>query len=558
MDYRRKIIFGRLPDQTEAPQPPKVSQQLRARLNTLLENETEAPKSENLPEVAPLSVYCGYHEDDPPEGLARRTCDRIWALVDDGKLQPVSGGIEIDQAASLNTVTVALGIADTSDSTIVHCEENTQDASKEAGKSAHLVASLNAVADPVATSGMDETVDDHAGIVSLPSTSLLAMGSPKSFQKNRLRKRIRVFAEENSRKTAVLESTAELVSFSTTTATESDKNEITKTGPADESITNNETQKPLPLKEVIRNILTEDGAAVPDFAHTSTTTAAATKTFSSQEAAIPKSTQRRTVDILASLAVGFLVALISYPLLHYAKDRVVAVVFQEVVRDMTKGTNYINELQNKVTAAETKESYAGFDPQKATWHLVTPASPVILGQAPVEPAPLLSERSFATVLPVSSNFSAVSFQNTEAFSPPIRQVGFQGLLVHDNNTVDLTWSDASDISSEIPGFATTMTAPPTFVAESPVLSEIHSSAIPQQWIDLLYGENSHLVACPGQPEIIRGQNLSIDGNRAFFRHYPVQQRDITAEYHRPQRNPRPHRIRALIPVQAVGHAPPMP
>jgi hypothetical protein len=46
-------------------------------------------------DLVPLSALCGYYEDEPPKGLAERTCSNIWAIVD-GEKSAARNNVEIE------------------------------------------------------------------------------------------------------------------------------------------------------------------------------------------------------------------------------------------------------------------------------------------------------------------------------------------------------------------------------------------------------------------------------------------------------------------------------
>lgn len=75
-ESRREILFGYLLDALE----PSETMPLEKRLvkdPALRQELTEARQ-----ELMPLSMLCGYYDEEPPEGLADRTCHNLWACLD--------------------------------------------------------------------------------------------------------------------------------------------------------------------------------------------------------------------------------------------------------------------------------------------------------------------------------------------------------------------------------------------------------------------------------------------------------------------------------------------
>lgn len=176
---------------------------------------------------------------------------------------------------------------------------------------------------------------------------------------------------------------------------------------------------------------------------------------------------RYFLEYAVAMTLGLVLALAAYPVLVYAKDRLIAVVFQTKIREMTQSANSLDRIQSAVTNAGMQTTYRGFDPQKAVW----------------------SGLDFRSVNTVPVAFPSFPRNETET-DWPLR--------------VSPSCRDSFLASHVLSG--------KTAIADG--------GAIPDHWIEMLSGESSHLVGCCAAPEQIRGQNVVFYSDSAFFRTYP--------------------------------------
>lgn len=197
----------------------------------------------------------------------------------------------------------------------------------------------------------------------------------------------------------------------------------------------------------------------------------------------------RWTDILASIGVGILIAIIAFPAVNFAKNRARVLITQNKIRRFQQGTGVYAQLQRGIESPDRIEAPQGVNLTRSGWQEFDPAQfPVLLVDKAASPAPTVLRESALNPLATPT-----------VLTPQIQPVSSHVPILAENRGRDL-------FLGQSPGCLNESKANPRELSYQTLLSNVDRIVLP---------ENGSSV------QTAYGQNVLFQNGRVFFRILPV-------------------------------------